>query len=177
MSNDDSDHTVNTDKSKDEHLRPITTTNKPISWADSNDARLDGILHNVRKFWRRRHLFVEFFKHRAVPVGSKLAVDSPNAVPFVLGVVADKRDATDRCPPTGKRIADLVTRSPGTKFTPVDPDKVPPQFIIAPHFIDAEDARLLKLLEFVIDGSVHAAKLLDKADGSGTKLGRWQPPA
>ena len=120
----------------------------------------------------RAHLFQELFKHHAACVGTKLAVDSPNAIPFLLGLIDDKYSAKDRCPPTGKRIADLATHSPRAgKFVPVDPDKaLPSHIIVSPYHIEEEDARLLKSLGYLIEGSIHAPKLMDKAEGSGEKL-------
>lgn len=153
------------------HLRPVTSSGDKLSWADSNDARLEGLLFWTKKFWKRNHLFVEFFKHHAVSVGSKLAVDSPNATLFITGVFADPRDADDRCPPTARRVAELATRSPGTKFAPLTAGTaLPSHIIVAPHFIDKEDGRLLKSLSYLIEGSIHANKLIDKADGSGEAL-------
>ena len=109
---DNSDNTISSETVKDTHLIPTTASGKRLVWSDSNDARLDGLLLNFNKFTVRAHLFQEYFKHHAARVGTKLAVDSPNAIPFLLGFIDDKYNASDRCPPTGKRIAQLTTHSP-----------------------------------------------------------------
>ena len=168
---DNSDNTISSETVKDTHLIPTTASGKRLVWSDSNDARLDGLLLNFNKFTVRAHLFQELFKHHAARVGTKLAVDSPNAIPFLLGFIDDKYSASDRCPPTGTRIAQLATHSPGKKFTPVDPDKaLPSHIIVSPYHIEMEDATLLKSLNYLIEGSIHTPKLLDRAEGSGEKL-------
>lgn len=169
---DNSDNTISSENVKDTHLIPTTASGKRLVWSDSNDARLDGLLLNFNKFTVRAHLFQEYFKHHAARVGTKLAVDSPNAIPFLLGFIDDKYSASDRCPPTGTRIAQLATHSPrAIKFMPVDPDKaLPSHIIVSPYHIEEEDAKLLKSLNFLIEGSIHTPKLLDRAEGSGEKL-------
>ena len=146
---------------------PVSASGVRLRWADSNDARLPGLLNQVTKFWKRRGYFKQYFTNRAVPVGSKLAIDSRNAYQFVSGTIKDERGYDDRCPPTGKRIRDLPTHSPfADKFKAIGDDvAIPGHIIVAPHLVDEEDARLLKSLEYVIEGSFHAPKLLDDAEG------------
>lgn len=168
MSN--TDISANTENDKFSHLKPVTASGKPINWADSNDARLEGILFNIKKFWKRNHLFGEFFQHHAAPVGSKIAVDHPAAIPFITGVVKDVYDATDRCPPTDKRLAQLASHSPSAKYVATPGAALPTHIIVSQYHVDAEDGKLLKSLEYVVEGSIHASKMLDKAEGSGETL-------
>ena len=68
---DNSDNTVSNENNKHDYLIPTTASVKRLTWADSNDARLEGLLHNFNKFTVRAHLFQEYFKHHAIRVGTK----------------------------------------------------------------------------------------------------------
>ena len=59
---DHSDNTVSNENDKHSYLIPTTPSGKRLSWADSNDARLEGLLLNFDKFTVRAHLFQELFK-------------------------------------------------------------------------------------------------------------------
>ena len=149
-------------------LEPVLPNGDKISWKDSNDARIPGLIKSTKEFWKRRHLFEEFYSHRAVSVGSKLAVDSHNAIQFVLGTVNDPRDYDNPAPPTPARISGL----PGSvKWTPRAVDApIPSHIIIAPHLISKEDGRVLESLEYVFGSSPAGPSLISKAQGSGEKL-------
>ena len=167
---DENKDTTNSDNT-DNLLTPLYPSGERIIWNDSNDARLDGIVVATKKYWRRRHLFTTYFQHRAVPVGTKIAVESPDAVPFVVGSISDPYNADDRCPPTATRVANLARHSPRARFErPADGFAVPNHIIVAPQFIEREDGRLLRSLEYILEGNSLKAKLIEKADGSGTKL-------
>ena len=167
---DENNNTSNTDHS-DDLLIPKYPSGERIVWTDSNDARLEGILVATKKYWRRRHLFKDYFHHRAVSVGSKIAVESPDAIPFVTGAIEDVYNADDRCPPTATRIANLRTHSPRARFArPADGFTIPSHIIVAPQFVEREDGRVLRSLEYILEGNSLKAKLTEKADGSGDAL-------
>ena len=55
-------------------LVPVTSDGNPIIWMDDNDAHIEGLLHEVGKFYRRTGRFQYFFKHHAAALpNGKLA--------------------------------------------------------------------------------------------------------
>ena len=133
-----SDHSVE----KLNKLIPLSPSGARLLWKDGNDAKLTGIIHYVKKYWKKHHLFSDFFKHRAVPVGRSLAIDSKNAVIFIesRGGVTDKRGYDDRCPPTGQRIREHPAHSPtSSKFKALgDTDAIASHYMVAPHILEAK---------------------------------------
>ena len=68
-------------------LVPTDVDGDLIDW-DGNDGHLNGVLHEVGKYYQRKTLFKPLFENRAVVVkGGKLAVDSVQAYKFIAGLV------------------------------------------------------------------------------------------
>ena len=140
----------NTPTSDNNILKPVYTDRSQIIW-DGNDATIEGTLHEVGRFYKRRGLFQTFLKHHAVPLSNgKLAVDSANTVYYTTGKIVDSHDFDDPCPPTTERFHKTnVARSASSKPLAPELTAVPAAFsnniIIAEHTVEAEDSRLLRL--------------------------------
>jgi hypothetical protein len=68
-------------------------------------------MRECRKHYIRTGLFQSWFEHRAVPLpNGKLAIDSVEAVSFILGMIDDPRDFDDPAPPTRLRVIQTNTR-------------------------------------------------------------------
>ena len=76
-------------------LVPTDVDGDLIDW-DGNDGHLNGVLHEVGKYYQRKTLFKPLFENRAVVVkGGKLAVDSVQAYKFIAGLDNDPRSYED----------------------------------------------------------------------------------
>ena len=82
-------------------LVPLDRECKPIKH-DGNPATIAGKLAQAREYWRDNGLFIEYFEHHAVQLSNgKIAADSPEAVPFILGMLEhDPYDGEKPCPPS-----------------------------------------------------------------------------
>ena len=69
-------------------LVPITADKTRIL-APDNDAAILGVLHEIGLYLVRMGLFGLLFEHNAASVGTKIAVDSEEAIAFHLGRVKD----------------------------------------------------------------------------------------
>ena len=81
---DDHDYTKSTATNSD-ILVPTDTDKQPIVWPSNNDAHLEGTLYEVGRYLKRTGIFGPFLEHHAVLVGTKMAIDSPQAIPYILG--------------------------------------------------------------------------------------------
>jgi hypothetical protein len=82
-------------------LVPVTSDGNPIIWTDDNDAHIEGLLHEVGKFYKRTGRFQTFFKQRATVLSNgKLAVDSLECVSFIANKIKDGYSFENPCPPT-----------------------------------------------------------------------------
>ena len=108
-------HTEHTDI-----LVPIDQYKDPITW-DGNAAHIAGILHEIKKYYKRVGIFQPLLEHHAVALSNgKLAVDSVHTVSFIHGLSADPRSFDDPCPPTAERITkfNAAQRTDDTKIKP-----------------------------------------------------------
>ena len=105
MSADDITNTVTSDK-----LQPVTADGLPIKY-NENNATMAGILFEIFAFWKRNGLFQEYIAHHAAPLNNgRLAVDSVNSIPFILGTYKDARTAGTICPPTPTRMSEYSSK-------------------------------------------------------------------
>jgi len=80
MSTDGDSTLSNTLSNTIDKLVPVTSDGIPIIWTDDNDAHIEGLLHEVGKFYRRTGRFQYFFKHHAAALpNGKLAVSLSEA--------------------------------------------------------------------------------------------------
>ena len=78
-----SDDDVASTKARD-ILIPVDTDKSNIT-CDDNDAHILGALYDVSRYYKRVGLFQNLLTNRSVLVGSKIAVDSVSAIPFIKG--------------------------------------------------------------------------------------------
>jgi hypothetical protein len=99
-------------------LVPVTSDGNPIIWTDDKyDAHIEGLLHEVGKFYKRTGRFQTFFKQRATVLSNgKLAVDSLECVSFIANKIKDGYSFENPCPPTAERVTayDVARRTTGT---------------------------------------------------------------
>ena len=113
-----------------------------------NAAHFDGFLYEIADYCTRTGKFLPLLTQGITIRGYRTVVDSPAAVPFVLGSVPDSHryDAFDPCPPTDKRVSDhndsmLLTNSPifdKDKFTSSNNSDI----TVNKFLVDAEDLDL-----------------------------------
>ena len=77
---DENKDTNNTDNT-DNLLAPLFPSGERIVWTDSNDARLEGLLVATKKYWRRRHLFKDYFQYKSASSGLSM----PSLFPHDVG--------------------------------------------------------------------------------------------
>ena len=157
-------------------LYPTDIDGEPIQF-DGNPAHMPGVLHEVNECIRRTGIFKLLLEDGCVLSGSKLAIDSPDAIPFLRGVVADdpsilagaaKFSAANPCPPTPQRRAALGASAPTTvtEISKADSNS----FVHSPHLIVAEKLNFANWLLMVnLDGDVKADFAAD-ANGDGIEL-------
>ena len=162
-------------------LVPVTSDGTPIIWTDDNDAHIEGLLHEVGKFYKRTGRFQSFFKQRATVLSNgKLAVDSLDCVSFIANKIKDGYSFENPCPPTAERVTayDVARRTTGTpvhgnKTLPTlteIPDELKDTTVLSEHAVELEDSKLLTSLTHVFGHSISSDELIDEADGSGYKL-------
>ena len=148
-------------------LVPADVDGDLIEW-DGNDGHLNGILHEVGKYYERKTLFKPLFENRAVVVkGGKLAVDSIQAYKFIAGLDNDPRSYDDPCPPTAKRITEYSARRTASAkpvFDPItkEPDSFSSGYIVSKYSVENELGRLLTSLTHVIKNANCASALIDR---------------
>ena len=85
-------------------LVPVTSDGIPIIWTDDNDAHIEGLLHEVGKFYRRTGRFQYFFKHHAAALpNGKLAVEDLQSAYIMSEKIKDDYSFEKPCPPTAQR--------------------------------------------------------------------------
>ena len=90
-------------------LVPVTSDGIPIIWTDDNDAHIEGLLHEVGKFYRRTGRFQYFFKHHAAALpNGKLAVEDLQSAYIMSEKIKDDYSFEKPCPPTAQRVAPLA---------------------------------------------------------------------
>lgn len=170
---DDHDHTKSTATNSD-ILVPTDTDKQPIVWPSNNDAHLEGTLYEVGRYLKRTGIFGPFLEHHAVLVGTKMAIDSPQAIPYILGWTGytDPRSYDNPSPASVKRSAlhSAATTKAGTTAPPpvtVIPDEHKHSFVVQPFVVTKEDSRFLTLLNNVFGTAECWEEIVDEADGSG----------
>lgn len=90
MSTDDPNNSSTLSQYTDNNLlKPVYTdhSRNHLGW-QRRDHPIEGTLHEVGRFFKRRGLFQTFLKHHAVPLSNgKLAVDSANTVYYRRAVL------------------------------------------------------------------------------------------
>ena len=174
-------HTLSTAEYTDP-LVPLHSDKTPINW-DGNYAHIEGLLHEVGRYYKRTGRFQLLLKvkHRAVALSNgRIAVESFEAVWFTSGKVSDKlKDATKKahdfdepCPPTKQRFDNAVADYTAHGVAPPTPlAKMPAEqsayTVQSEAHVEAEDAKLLKSLAHAFGQSENSEDLIDEADGSG----------
>jgi hypothetical protein len=149
-------------------LVPVTSDGNPIIWTDDNDAHIEGLLHEVGKFYKRTGRFQSFFKQRATVLSNgKLAVDSLECVSFIANKIKDGYSFENPCPPTAERVTayDVARRTTGTpvhgnKTLPTlteIPDELKDTTVLSEHAVELEDSKLLTSLTHVFKYGKRAA--------------------
>ena len=80
---------------------------------------LEGTIFEVVKFFKRKSLFQQFFKHHAAVLSNgKLAVDALEAAYSISEKIKDGYSFENPCPPTIQRVVayDTATRTVGSPF-------------------------------------------------------------
>ena len=124
--------------------QPVYPDGTPIDW-DGNDAHIPGALYECGRFYKRTGIFQTFFEHHAVQLSNgKLALDSVNAVQFILEGLSDPHSFEKPCPPTDKRRAvydaevvlpaSPLHKQPASKDITTLSDEYKSSVIIAPIF-------------------------------------------
>ena len=79
--------------------------NKELIQFSGNDAEIPGIMHEIKLYLIRMDLHQPLLSDRACLVsGGKTAVDSVQAIPFLLGNLIDIRGFDDPAPPSPARF-------------------------------------------------------------------------
>ena len=163
-------------------LVPVTSDGNPIIWTDDNDAHIEGLLHEVGKFYRRTGRFQYFFKHHAAALpNGKLAVEDLQSAYIMSEKIKDDYSFEKPCPPTAQRVAtyDAATKTIGSPFygkkaIPTNLTEIPAELkdttVLSEHAVELEDSKLLTSLTHVFGHSISSDELIDEADGSGYKL-------
>ena len=163
-------------------LVPVTSDGIPIIWTDDNDAHIEGLLHEVGKFYRRTGRFQYFFKHHAAALpNGKLAVEDLQSAYIMSEKIKDDYSFEKPCPPTAQRVAtyDTATKTIGSPFygkkaIPTNLTEIPAELkdttVLSEHAVELEDSKLLTSLTHVFGHSISSDELIDEADGSGYKL-------
>jgi hypothetical protein len=83
-----------------------------------NPATMDGCLHEAGEFFARNGTFSMFDEHHAVAMSNgKLAVDSVQALLFIMGTHSDPHSFADPCPPTQARLTKYAATPGSTALT------------------------------------------------------------
>ena len=152
---------------------PVSSDKTALSW-DNNDATILGLLFECGKHYKNKGLFQMLLRHRAVALNNgRLAVEDPNAVYFLSGIIAEAHDFDDPCPPTPQRI-DLhnfeVARGARVGSTETVLNTLPEEYkdtiIVAKHCVEAEDSKLLHSLSYVFGYCESSDSMLEMADGT-----------
>ena len=119
--------------------------NKELIIFSGNDAEIPGVMHEIRLYLIRKDLHQPLLSDRAVLVsGGKTAVESVQAIPFLMGTLVDPHDFDDPAPPTPARFtaanAILTGRGAAAIAAPAAPP--PGSDIVVSKFAVKHDGRL-----------------------------------
>ena len=137
---------------------------------------MDGILFECSKYYKRKGLHQPLLENNAVLLANgKMAVDSLQAVPFILGNIADAETYgfDNPCPGTAARVAaydDNATAMSTPVFKKITAMPTESNVIVSKYSVQTEDQKLFASLINVITDPDEASLLEDTASGSGVQL-------
>jgi hypothetical protein len=175
LTNDESTATTTTSKNTD---CPTYADGTQIHW-DNNLATLPGVLHDVAQCWIRRQDFQMLISNNAVVLpNGKLAVDSYDAVQFILNDALDPRGARpdggiNMCPPTPQRLSQTNARRKKDNqiaTATTAPAGFSDSFALAGHAVKEHAGRMLTSLSKVIVSAPGADEMIEDAAGHGPSL-------
>ena len=143
--------------------------NKELIQFTGNDAEIPGIMHEIKLYLIRMDLHQPLLSDRATLVsGGKTAVDSVQAIPFLMGTLVDARDFDDPAPPSPARFtAANAILTGGGHAAVAAPAAAPPgsSIVVNKYAVKHDDSKLLQQFEAVF--GTHAENEIVDAAGSG----------
>jgi len=152
------------------YLVPKDKDGEDLVW-DGNRAKIAGLMHEVHAFFVQKSLHQEYINHHAALLSSgALAVDSVEAVTFIMDESIDPRTLGNMCPPTPARVTEVNAKRSATKKAALTtastiPEPLRKSIVYAPSAVRAAGSKLLISLKCVF-GQTHAGKS-DLAAASG----------